>query len=84
VDAHVGKALFEQCIVGELRAKGKTVVLVTNQLSLLAAVDDVVVMRDGNASAEATPRPTQLLAARCLLLAACCSLLAARYGWIPC
>ena len=48
VDAHVGKRLFEKCVVGYLaRACGKTVVLVTNQLDRLPAVDSVVVMRDG-------------------------------------
>ena len=48
VDAHVGKRLFEKCISGYLQGEqGKTVVLVTNQLSLLPAADSVVVMRDG-------------------------------------
>jgi hypothetical protein len=42
-----GRKLFEACIIGRLRAKGKTVVLVTNQLSLLSEVDDVIVIDNG-------------------------------------
>ncbi|KAI9355946.1 P-loop containing nucleoside triphosphate hydrolase protein [Zopfochytrium polystomum] len=45
VDAHVGKFLFEECILGAL--KGRTRVLVTHQLHVLSRVDMVVVMRDG-------------------------------------
>ncbi|TPX77540.1 hypothetical protein CcCBS67573_g01173 [Chytriomyces confervae] len=45
VDAHVGKHLFEECILGSMR--GKTRVLVTHQLHFLSKVDRVVVMRDG-------------------------------------
>lgn len=46
LDAEVGKALFEQCIAGMLR--GKTRVLVTNQLQYLAQCDKVAVLgRDG-------------------------------------
>eukprot|EP00613_Pedinella_sp_CCMP2098_P078228 CAMPEP_0171937264 /NCGR_PEP_ID=MMETSP0993-20121228/34464_1 /TAXON_ID=483369 /ORGANISM="non described non described, Strain CCMP2098" /LENGTH=1150 /DNA_ID=CAMNT_0012578599 /DNA_START=238 /DNA_END=3686 /DNA_ORIENTATION=+ len=47
VDAHVGKKLFEACILQRLRGLGKTVVLVTNQLGLLSKCDDVIVLRDG-------------------------------------
>jgi ABC-type nitrate/sulfonate/bicarbonate transport system ATPase subunit len=35
LDAHVGKELFEQCIIGTLKDQGKTVLLVTNQLQVL-------------------------------------------------
>ncbi|KAJ3200861.1 hypothetical protein HDU67_001760, partial [Dinochytrium kinnereticum] len=45
VDAHVGKYLFEKCILGALG--GKTRILVTHQLHFLSRVDHVVVMRDG-------------------------------------
>jgi len=47
VDAHVGKKLFEECVLGFLRAQGKTVFLVTNQLGLLDACDDVMVLVGG-------------------------------------
>ncbi|KAJ3393677.1 hypothetical protein HDU92_007577 [Lobulomyces angularis] len=45
VDAHVGKALFENCILTAL--KGKTRLLVTHQLHFLPKVDYVIVMKDG-------------------------------------
>ena len=44
VDAHVGKSIFENCIVGALR--GKTRILVTHQLQYLSKVDLVVVIKD--------------------------------------
>lgn len=47
VDAHVGKKLFEECVLGFLREQGKTVFLVTNQLGLLDACDDVMVLVGG-------------------------------------
>jgi ATP-binding cassette subfamily C (CFTR/MRP) protein 1 len=45
VDAHVGAALFEQCLRGAL--KGSTRVLVTNALQYLPQADQVVVMEGG-------------------------------------
>ncbi|KAI9205946.1 P-loop containing nucleoside triphosphate hydrolase protein [Polychytrium aggregatum] len=45
VDAHVGKDIFEKCILGEL--KDKTRILVTHQLHVLPQVDHVVVMAHG-------------------------------------
>jgi ATP-binding cassette subfamily C (CFTR/MRP) protein 1 len=42
VDAHVGKALFENCIKGAL--KSKTRILVTHQLHFLDQVDSIIVM----------------------------------------
>ncbi|KAG0212661.1 hypothetical protein BGX28_005857 [Mortierella sp. GBA30] len=45
VDAHVGKYLFRNCIMGALR--GKTRVLVTHQLHVLPQVDYVICMKDG-------------------------------------
>lgn len=45
VDAHVGAALFEQCLCGSLA--GKTRVLVTNALQYLPAADLIVVMEHG-------------------------------------
>eukprot|EP01104_Vermistella_antarctica_P012859 TRINITY_DN3793_c1_g3_i1.p1 TRINITY_DN3793_c1_g3~~TRINITY_DN3793_c1_g3_i1.p1 ORF type:complete len:1624 (-),score=345.41 TRINITY_DN3793_c1_g3_i1:937-5808(-) len=41
VDAHVGKAIFEECITGVLR--GKTRILATHQLQFLPHVDQIVV-----------------------------------------
>ncbi len=45
VDAHVGRALFEECILGAL--KGKTVILVTHQLHFLPRVDRIITMKGG-------------------------------------
>ncbi|KAI9351383.1 P-loop containing nucleoside triphosphate hydrolase protein [Obelidium mucronatum] len=45
VDAHVGRHLFDNCIMGAL--KHRTRILVTHQLHFLSKVDQVIVMRDG-------------------------------------
>ncbi|KAF9203578.1 hypothetical protein BGZ49_006268 [Haplosporangium sp. Z 27] len=45
VDAHVGKYLFKNCILGALQ--GKTRVLVTHQLHVLPQVDYVICVKDG-------------------------------------
>lgn len=45
VDAHVGKYLFKNCIMGALQ--GKTRILVTHQLHVLPQVDYVICMKDG-------------------------------------
>eukprot|EP00741_Cyanophora_paradoxa_P022691 tig00021494_g21913.t1 len=52
VDPHVGRHLFEECICGALR--GKTRVLVTNQLHFLPQVDAVYVLKDGRVSEAGT------------------------------
>ncbi|KAJ3300679.1 hypothetical protein HDU76_006039, partial [Blyttiomyces sp. JEL0837] len=57
VDAHVGKYLFDNCIMGAL--KDKTRILVTHQLHFLHRADYVVVMRDGEI-AEQGPYQTLL------------------------
>ena len=41
VDAHVGKHLMEDCIVGFL--KNKTVILATHQLQYLNMVDNIII-----------------------------------------
>jgi ABC-type multidrug transport system fused ATPase/permease subunit len=45
VDAHVGKAIFDNCVSGELA--GKTRVLVTHQLQFLNQADQIIVLKDG-------------------------------------
>jgi len=45
VDAHVSRALFDNCILGAL--EGKTRVLVTHQLHVLPDVDYIIVMKAG-------------------------------------
>ncbi|KAB0798124.1 hypothetical protein PPYR_09117 [Photinus pyralis] len=45
VDAHVGKHLFDECIVKYL--KGKTRILVTHQLQFLKQVDTIVIVNNG-------------------------------------
>ncbi|CAE8677285.1 unnamed protein product, partial [Polarella glacialis] len=49
VDAHTGRFLWEQCIVGGLLKRGKTVVLVSHQLQYLSRpeVSSVVLLREG-------------------------------------
>ncbi|GFP81214.1 ABC transporter c family member 2 [Phtheirospermum japonicum] len=52
LDAHVGRQVFEKCIRGELR--GKTRVLVTNQLHFLSQVDRILVVHEGTVKEEGT------------------------------
>ncbi|KAG9149728.1 hypothetical protein Leryth_012435 [Lithospermum erythrorhizon] len=52
LDAHVGQQVFEKCIKGELR--GKTRVLVTNQLHLLSQVEKIILVHDGMVKEEGT------------------------------
>jgi len=42
VDNHVAKHIFEQCIMNVLRASGRTVILVTNNISFLNRADRVM------------------------------------------
>ncbi|KAL3522804.1 hypothetical protein ACH5RR_015638 [Cinchona calisaya] len=52
LDAHVARQVFERCIKGEL--KGKTRVLVTNQLHFLSQVDKIILVHDGMVKEEGT------------------------------
>ncbi|KAF9357787.1 hypothetical protein BGX34_009218 [Mortierella sp. NVP85] len=52
VDAHVGKYLFKNCVMGALQ--GKTRVLVTHQLHVLPQVDYVICMKDGEIAERGT------------------------------
>jgi len=47
VDAHVGAAIFDNCIKGELIAKKKTLLWVTNKFDRLNDVNHVVVLLNG-------------------------------------
>ncbi|KAH7909505.1 ABC protein [Hygrophoropsis aurantiaca] len=47
VDAHVGKALFQDAIVGSLRNRGVTVILVTHALHFLSQCDYIYTMNNG-------------------------------------
>ncbi|KAL4356580.1 hypothetical protein AHAS_Ahas09G0100900 [Arachis hypogaea] len=51
-DAHVAKQVFDKCIKGELR--GKTRVLVTNQLHFLSQVDGIILIHEGTVKEEGT------------------------------
>ena len=46
VDQHVGKHIFDKCITGYLRNKGKSVIFVTHQLQYLSQVDDIIVIKN--------------------------------------
>jgi ATP-binding cassette subfamily C (CFTR/MRP) protein 4 len=50
VDAHVGKHMFDECIVKYL--KKKTRILVTHQLQYLRIVNRIIVLKDGQIEAE--------------------------------
>lgn len=52
LDAHVGRQVFERCIKGELR--GRTRVLVTNQLHFLSQVDRILLVHEGTVKEEGT------------------------------
>ncbi|KAF5283714.1 hypothetical protein FQR65_LT13749 [Abscondita terminalis] len=45
VDSHVGRELFDNCIMGYL--KGKTVILVTHQLQYLKDVNHIIILENG-------------------------------------
>ncbi|OCF34538.1 hypothetical protein I316_03579 [Kwoniella heveanensis BCC8398] len=53
VDAHVGKALFENAIL-PLRSKGKTVLLVTHAVHFLPMVDQIYAMENGRLVGQGT------------------------------
>ncbi|TKY71949.1 ABC transporter C family member 2 [Spatholobus suberectus] len=52
LDAHVARQVFDKCIKGELR--GKTRVLVTNQLHFLSQVDRIILIHEGMVKEEGT------------------------------
>ncbi|KAK2944354.1 Multidrug resistance-associated protein [Blattamonas nauphoetae] len=52
VDAHVGRYLMDECISGVL--KGKTVILMTNQLQFLDRADKVICLENGRIIAQGT------------------------------
>ncbi|KAH9945319.1 ABC protein [Epithele typhae] len=54
VDAHVGKALFSDAILGALRNRGKTVVLVTHALHFMSQCDYIYTMHGGRISEQGT------------------------------
>lgn len=54
VDAHVGKALFHNAILGNLRARGKTVILVTHALHFVSEVDYIYTFKDGRIAEHGT------------------------------
>ncbi|XP_028159464.1 probable multidrug resistance-associated protein lethal(2)03659 isoform X1 [Ostrinia furnacalis] len=49
VDAHVGRHLFESCVVGYLR--NSTRILVTHQLQFLRDVDQIIILKNGTIAA---------------------------------
>ncbi|KAL7279088.1 hypothetical protein ACG7TL_006926 [Trametes sanguinea] len=54
VDAHVGKALFADAILGALRNKGKTVILVTHALHFLPQCDYIYMLDNGRIAEQGT------------------------------
>ncbi|EIN03766.1 ABC protein [Punctularia strigosozonata HHB-11173 SS5] len=47
VDAHVGRALFNDAIIGSLRARGKSVILVTHALHFMSQCDYIYTVANG-------------------------------------
>ena len=54
VDAHVGESLFHNAILGTLRKRGKTVILVTHALHFLSYCDYIYTIRDGRLTEQGT------------------------------
>ena len=54
VDAHVGKSLFYDVILGALRKQGKTVIFVTHALHFLSYCDYIYTLRDGRLTEQGT------------------------------
>ena len=54
VDAHVGKSLFHDAILGALRNQGKTVIFVTHALHFLSYCDYIYTLRDGRLMEQGT------------------------------
>ncbi|KAF9565380.1 ABC protein, partial [Agrocybe pediades] len=54
VDAHVGKALFRDAILGALRDQGKTVIFVTHALHFLSQCDYIYTLREGSIAEKGT------------------------------
>eukprot|EP01130_Rhizamoeba_saxonica_P010479 TRINITY_DN4290_c0_g2_i1.p1 TRINITY_DN4290_c0_g2~~TRINITY_DN4290_c0_g2_i1.p1 ORF type:complete len:1213 (-),score=271.96 TRINITY_DN4290_c0_g2_i1:21-3659(-) len=52
VDAHVGKSIFDECILSYLN--GKTRILVTHQLQYLQKVDRIIILENGKIQQEGT------------------------------
>ncbi|KAA6380701.1 MAG: putative Multidrug resistance-associated protein [Streblomastix strix] len=52
VDAHVGRLIFEECIDGRL--KGKTRLLITNQLQYIDKADNIIVLEKGRIIGQGT------------------------------
>ncbi|KAF5327366.1 hypothetical protein D9619_004466 [Psilocybe cf. subviscida] len=54
VDAHVGKALFNDVIVDAVRQQGKTVIFVTHALHFLSACDYIYTLSEGRIAEQGT------------------------------
>lgn len=54
VDAHVGRALFSDAILGALRGCGKTVILVTHALHFLSQCDYIYTISSGRIEEQGT------------------------------
>ncbi|KAL0954603.1 hypothetical protein HGRIS_003563 [Hohenbuehelia grisea] len=54
VDAHVGKSLFHNAIIGALRSKGKSIILVTHALYFLPYCDYIYTLKNGRISERGT------------------------------
>ena len=58
VDAKVARRIYENAILGLVR-KGKTVVLITHQVSYLTECDKVWILEKGEITAEGSPKQLQ-------------------------
>lgn len=52
LDAHVAREVYERCILGYLRGRGKTVLFVTNRMEFVEASDILICMDHGTVAAQ--------------------------------
>lgn len=48
VDAHVGKSIWKDVIMGYLRNNGKTVLIVSHQTQYFSSCDSLILIEDGH------------------------------------
>jgi ABC-type multidrug transport system fused ATPase/permease subunit len=54
LDSQVAKSVFNEVILGELKAKGKTIILVTHALAVLSQCDHIMLLDNGEVTLQGT------------------------------